>query len=148
LYSFLYKKTCKKYYNNNFYRLNRLKAKGSEIYPSRGSANRFSKDKNKNKKRDGKLVKKALDLWTSQKVLLCVLCARTSDELIDGDWFEVDHINPLVLGGRDEIKNLQPLCCACHKLKNWRVKDVVRNTKSKEANKDESDTGAIMQGRV
>ncbi|MFF3654962.1 HNH endonuclease [Streptomyces olivochromogenes] len=30
---------------------------------------------------------------------------------------DVDHIQPLALGGRDTDSNVQPLCRSCHKAK-------------------------------
>lgn len=35
----------------------------------------------------------------------------------------IDHIKPLKLGGKNTIKNIQPLCELCNKLKSARVKE-------------------------
>jgi len=57
----------------------------------------------------------------------CFFCLRTEDELGENETLTLDHIvpisekrNPLNKGG-DDLNNLQILCTACHKLKNWMV---------------------------
>lgn len=56
----------------------------------------------------------------------CFFCLRTQDELGHNETLTLDHIvplsekrNPLGVKGKDELENLQILCTACHKLKNW-----------------------------
>lgn len=41
-------------------------------------------------------------------------CQRCGWRLQPGSRWEVDHVVPLALGGRDEVCNLQVLCVACH----------------------------------
>lgn len=45
---------------------------------------------------------------------LCVECARQGRSY---PGCEVDHIKPLMLGGKDHLSNLQLLCKPCHKEK-------------------------------
>jgi len=49
----------------------------------------------------------------------CFFCLRTKDQLGDHETLTIDHIVELQLGGKDSLENLQILCTACHKLKNW-----------------------------
>jgi len=49
----------------------------------------------------------------------CFFCLRDKNKLGKRETFELDHIKELSKGGIDEIENLQILCTACHKLKNW-----------------------------
>ena len=41
-------------------------------------------------------------------------CQRCGWRLSPGTRWDVDHVIPLALGGRDEIDNLQVLCVPCH----------------------------------
>lgn len=50
---------------------------------------------------------------------LCFICLRTKEQLGNYETLEIDHIEELSKGGEDSIGNLQILCTACHKLKNW-----------------------------
>ncbi|OGW47510.1 MAG: hypothetical protein A2Y66_02480 [Nitrospirae bacterium RBG_13_41_22] len=47
----------------------------------------------------------------------CFFCGRKG--LGEKETFTIDHITSLSEGGKDELGNLQILCSACHKLKNW-----------------------------
>lgn len=49
----------------------------------------------------------------------CFFCLRTKDELPFNETLTRDHIRELDKEGVDELWNLQLLCSACHKLKNW-----------------------------
>jgi len=49
----------------------------------------------------------------------CFICLRTKEQLGESETLTIDHIEELNQGGKDEIENLQILCTACHKLKNW-----------------------------
>ncbi|MEM6622975.1 MAG: HNH endonuclease signature motif containing protein [Pseudomonadota bacterium] len=44
-------------------------------------------------------------------------CADCSCKTGGSNGLEWDHIIPLMLGGDDELENLQPLCKACHRAK-------------------------------
>ena len=44
-------------------------------------------------------------------------CAQCGLYIKDGDLFEVDHIQPKALGGKDGCKNLQILHRHCHDIK-------------------------------
>lgn len=49
----------------------------------------------------------------------CFFCLRKEDELPPSQTLTRDHILELNLGGKDDLSNIQILCTACHKLKNW-----------------------------
>jgi len=49
----------------------------------------------------------------------CFFCLRTRKQLGEFETLTVDHIQELDKGGRDVLENMQVLCSACHKLKNW-----------------------------
>ena len=52
-------------------------------------------------------------------VIFCFLCLRERSQLGLKETFEIDHIQELQKGGKDELGNLQILCTACHSIKNW-----------------------------
>jgi len=49
----------------------------------------------------------------------CFFCLRNANQLGFKETLTRDHIAELDKGGKDELYNLQILCTACHKLKNW-----------------------------
>jgi len=49
----------------------------------------------------------------------CFFCLRTKAMLGQYETLTRDHIIELDKGGNDTMGNLQILCSACHKLKNW-----------------------------
>ncbi len=49
----------------------------------------------------------------------CFFCLRTKEQLGEKETLTIDHIKELNEGGTNGIENLQILCSACHKLKNW-----------------------------
>jgi len=49
----------------------------------------------------------------------CFMCLRTREQLGWSETLTIDHIKELDKGGEDQIWNMQILCSACHKLKNW-----------------------------
>ena len=49
----------------------------------------------------------------------CFFCLRTRSQLGTHETLTIDHIEEIDKGGKDIIENLQILCSACHKLKNW-----------------------------
>ncbi len=71
---------------------------------------RFSTSKHK--------LKKITEFLKLQEPM-CFFCLRTKEELGEKETLTVDHILELRDGGKDTIENLQILCSACHKLKNW-----------------------------
>jgi 5-methylcytosine-specific restriction endonuclease McrA len=58
-------------------------------------------------------------LFHKQKEPRCFFCLRIKDELGAHETLTLDHIEELDKGGEDRVENLQILCTACHKLKNW-----------------------------
>jgi len=50
---------------------------------------------------------------------ICFFCLRERDQLGIKETLTVDHIQEIDKGGKDVIENMQVLCSACHKLKNW-----------------------------
>jgi 5-methylcytosine-specific restriction endonuclease McrA len=63
-------------------------------------------------------------LSTTQRLALFLAahgqCQACGWRLTPGTRWEIDHIVPLALGGRDEVANLQVLCKACHGSKTTR----------------------------
>lgn len=49
----------------------------------------------------------------------CFFCLRMRNQLGCSETLTIDHIIELDKGGKDEIQNMQVLCSACHKMKNW-----------------------------
>jgi len=49
----------------------------------------------------------------------CFFCLKNEQQLGICETLTRDHIQELDKGGLDNIDNLQILCTACHKLKNW-----------------------------
>jgi 5-methylcytosine-specific restriction endonuclease McrA len=50
---------------------------------------------------------------------ICFICLRNKEQLGMHETLTLDHIIEVSKGGLDSIENLQILCSACHKLKNW-----------------------------
>lgn len=50
---------------------------------------------------------------------ICFFCLRERKQLGLSETLTVDHIQEISKGGLDILENLQVLCSACHKLKNW-----------------------------
>jgi 5-methylcytosine-specific restriction endonuclease McrA len=55
-------------------------------------------------------------MWRQLGPLICRWCGIKETETNMG--FEIDHILPLEDGGQDVFENTQPLCSACHWLRN------------------------------
>lgn len=49
----------------------------------------------------------------------CFFCLRKRVQLGTYETLTMDHIQELDRGGQDKVENMQVLCSACHKLKNW-----------------------------
>ena len=62
----------------------------------------------------------------------CFFCLRTKNQLGFNETITIDHIEELNKGGKDELENLQILCTACHKLKNWVYLYVNKHLNKKE----------------
>jgi len=50
---------------------------------------------------------------------ICFFCLKNNNQLGFNETMTRDHIIEIDKGGEDELHNLQILCSACHKLKNW-----------------------------
>lgn len=57
--------------------------------------------------------------YHNQDELFCFFCLRNNDDLGYKEVMTLDHIQEIDKGGSDSVENLQILCSACHKLKNW-----------------------------
>lgn len=55
----------------------------------------------------------------NKKDEICFFCLRKKEQLGEKETLTLDHIEELKDGGKDELGNIQVLCSACHKLKNW-----------------------------
>jgi 5-methylcytosine-specific restriction endonuclease McrA len=58
------------------------------------------------------------NLWRDDErraVLVALGDSRAWPREPNRDWWEADHVLPVVLGGRDELSNLRLLCVPCHK---------------------------------
>ena len=60
-------------------------------------------------------------------------CARCGGRIRPGQRWEIDHITPLGLGGRDAPDNLQVVCAPCHRDKTRRDVSAVAKAKRVEA---------------
>ena len=49
----------------------------------------------------------------------CFFCLRFHNALGIKETLTIDHVKELDKDGKNNIENLQILCSACHKLKNW-----------------------------
>lgn len=67
------------------------------------------------KKGNGGKITDAECLWLKEFYnYTCLCCERKEPEIK----LELDHVIPLKLGGRNDIKNAQPLCRSCNSSKN------------------------------
>lgn len=57
--------------------------------------------------------------YHNMTIPICFLCLRKKEQLGHSETLTIDHIQELDKGGSDEVWNMQILCSACHKLKNW-----------------------------
>ena len=73
----------------------------------------------KNPNRKMKLNPKKVCDFHNFKTIHCFFCQRGREQLGNNETLTVDHIEELDKGGEDKIENMQVLCTACHKLKNW-----------------------------
>jgi 5-methylcytosine-specific restriction endonuclease McrA len=60
-----------------------------------------------------------INLFHKIKEDICFFCLRDRKQLGSKETMTIDHIIELDKGGEDQIWNMQILCSACHKLKNW-----------------------------
>jgi hypothetical protein len=77
--------------------------------------------KNNERKRNGTSkydIKDVLNFHGKTKEF-CFFCLRTREQLGLHETMTIDHIEEIDKDGTDDLTNLQILCSACHKLKNW-----------------------------
>lgn len=73
----------------------------------------------KNPNRKMKLSVDRICLFHKMSIPICFFCLRKKEQLGWNETLTVDHIQELDKGGEDIMENMQVLCFACHKLKNW-----------------------------
>jgi len=73
----------------------------------------------KNRARTGKNIIKEIYKFHELTKEICFFCLRDKKDLGENETLTHDHIQELNKGGEDKIQNMQVLCSACHKLKNW-----------------------------
>jgi len=73
----------------------------------------------KNNLRVNKKVIKEICEFHRMKEEFCFFCLRKRDQLGLNETLTIDHIHELDKGGDDQVWNMQILCMACHKLKDW-----------------------------
>ena len=66
-----------------------------------------------------KTINDICDFYGIKDIGICFFCLRNRNELGDKETLTIDHIQELNKGGEDQLFNMQVLCSACHKLKNW-----------------------------
>ena len=66
-----------------------------------------------------KTVKEVMIFHGFENDEFCFNCLRGRENLGVCETLTIDHIKELDKGGEDSIQNMQVLCSACHKLKNW-----------------------------
>lgn len=67
-----------------------------------------------------KNVKEVCEFHGIKEKEICFFCLRMKNELGDKETLTIDHIQEIKKdGGDDALYNMQVLCSACHKLKNW-----------------------------
>ncbi len=74
----------------------------------------------------------------------CFFCLRKRDQLGWNETLTVDHIKELDKGGKDVLENMQVLCSACHKLKNWTRLYVNWHLNKEETEDDDTKTTAAI----
>jgi len=78
---------------------------------------------NPNKKTEGLRAnkKQVIDICKFHNINkeMCFFCLRGREQLGWSETLTIDHIQELDKGGTDTLENMQVLCSACHKLKNW-----------------------------
>lgn len=84
----------------------------------RWAKNPETKDKPKRPKTKGRDINGVCEFHGFNKEF-CFLCLRTREQLGENETLTVDHILEKNIGGEDRKENMQVLCSACHKIKNW-----------------------------
>lgn len=78
-----------------------------------------SNPKDESRKKTSNFEKEDVFKFHNMEKNCCFFCLRTKEQLGKNETLTIDHIEELNGRGKDEIQNLQILCTACHKLKNW-----------------------------
>lgn len=58
------------------------------------------------------------------------LCALCGYDLSKAKRYDVDHIVPLILGGKNEIENCRVLCRQCHKNETNRLNSMLKSRRN------------------
>ena len=74
-------------------------------------------DKKITRRVNSKTIKDVCDFHKIDEI--CFFCLRDRNSLGEKETLTIDHIQELDKGGEDQVWNMQVLCSACHKLKNW-----------------------------
>jgi len=64
-------------------------------------------------------IRRVMQFHRYHKEPFCFFCSRILEQLGCNETLTIDHIEEINDGGQDVLPNLQILCSACHKLKNW-----------------------------
>jgi 5-methylcytosine-specific restriction endonuclease McrA len=75
--------------------------------------------KERTREKTSKINIQAILKYHNYKEEFCFFCLRKKEQLGEKETLTIDHILEINKDGNDEIENLQILCSACHKLKNW-----------------------------
>jgi len=89
-----------------------------------GHCNRFSHwaknpDSQRNNSRVNKKTIKEICDFHKFSEEFCFFCLRKREQLGEKETLTIDHIQEIDKGGENQVWNMQILCSACHKLKNW-----------------------------
>lgn len=108
--------SSRKYYSKNIEKERLRQKKYTQLHPEK---TRF-RAKNRKARIKGANGKITYDEWKTvlEKYKYTCLCCKRNDVVLT-----MDHVVPLVFGGRNTIDNIQPLCKSCNSRKNTKIID-------------------------